>query len=64
VTLYLVQRANLALRPRLTRQLRPGARIVSHAFDMGDWTPAKVDHFEAEGMVRFVFLWIADGRAR
>lgn len=37
VTLYLLQSINVELRPRLLSQLRPGTRIVSHAFDMGDW---------------------------
>jgi len=37
VSLYLLQSINVELRPRLLSQLRPGARIVSHAFDMGDW---------------------------
>lgn len=39
VTLYLLPRVNLELRPKLFEQLRPGARVVSHAFDMGDWRP-------------------------
>lgn len=42
VTLYLLPELNLRLRPRLLAELRPGARIVSHAFDMGDWPPEKV----------------------
>lgn len=37
VTLYLLQSINVQLRPRLLKELRPGTRIVSHAFDMGDW---------------------------
>ncbi|MGX1586435.1 SAM-dependent methyltransferase [Brevundimonas diminuta] len=37
VSLYLLQSINVQLRPRLLSQLKPGARIVSHAFDMGDW---------------------------
>jgi len=39
VTLYLLQEANLQLRPSLFRQLKPGSRVVSHDFDMGDWPP-------------------------
>jgi SAM-dependent methyltransferase len=39
VTLYLLPRLNLRLRPRLLGELRPGARIVSHNFGMGDWDP-------------------------
>ena len=37
VTLYLLDSVNLQLRPRLLSELRPGTRIVSHAFGMGDW---------------------------
>lgn len=37
VTLYLLDSVNVQLRPRLLGELRPGTRIVSHAFDMGDW---------------------------
>lgn len=39
VTLYLLDSVNLELRPRLQQELQPGTRIVSHAFDMGDWKP-------------------------
>lgn len=39
VTMYLLPEVNLRLCPRLLAQLKPGARIVSHAFDMGDWRP-------------------------
>lgn len=37
ITLYLMDSVNVLLRPRLLAELRPGTRIVSHAFDMGDW---------------------------
>ncbi|HUG76415.1 MAG TPA: class I SAM-dependent methyltransferase, partial [Burkholderiales bacterium] len=39
VTLYLLSTVNQRLRPKLLAELRPGTRIVSHAFDMGDWHP-------------------------
>lgn len=39
VTLYLGDTLNLRLRPQLLEQLHPGARVVSHDFGMGDWTP-------------------------
>src|SRR5690606_4246247 len=39
VTLYLLSSVNMKLRPMLLKQLKPGTRIVSHAFDMGDWEP-------------------------
>jgi SAM-dependent methyltransferase len=39
VTLYLLNTLNLRLRPKLWKELKPGTRVVSHAFDMGDWQP-------------------------
>ena len=39
VTMYLLPSVNLKLRPRLQRELKPGTRIVSHDFNMGDWAP-------------------------
>ena len=59
VTLYLFSSANLALRPRLQQQLRPGARVVSHAFSMGpDWPADKVDTFtSARGDSVTLYLW-------
>ena len=41
VTLYLLPEVNLKLRPKLMSELRPGTRVVSHSFDMGDWKPDK-----------------------
>ena len=39
LTMYLLPGINLQLRPRILGQLRPGARVVSHDFDMGEWKP-------------------------
>jgi len=39
VTLYLLPSLNLRLRPTLWKTLKPGTRVVSHDFDMGDWKP-------------------------
>jgi ribosomal protein L11 methylase PrmA len=66
VTLYLLSSANATLRPILTRQLKPGTRIVSHAFSMGpDWPAEKVDRFtDAEGNEVTLYLWRADGKVR
>ena len=58
VTLYLLSSSNVKLRPRLTSQLKPGARVVSHQFGMGDWQPAKVDTFtDSNGTSRTLYLW-------
>lgn len=46
VTLYLLPSVNMKLRPQLLKQLKPGTRIVSHAFDMGDWKPEKTIQVE------------------
>jgi SAM-dependent methyltransferase len=54
VALYLLPELNLRLRPRLLAELRPGARIVSHAFDMGDWPPDRSS--DAEGAK--VYVWV------
>ena len=65
VTLYLLSSSNLKLRPILTRQLKPGARIVSHAFSMGDWEADKVDTFtDTANSQRTLYLWKADGKIR
>jgi protein-L-isoaspartate O-methyltransferase len=62
VTLYLLSASNVRLRPILTRQLRPGARIVAHNFPMGDWEPQVVDNFrDAAGTERTLYLWRTDG---
>jgi len=41
VTLYLLPEVNLRLRPKLLSDLKPGTRVVSHNYDMGDWSPLK-----------------------
>jgi len=65
VTLYLLSSSNLTLRPMLTRQLKPGARIVSHSFSMGDWEPLKTEEIKnSNGYTRTLYLWIADGKVR
>jgi SAM-dependent methyltransferase len=58
VTLYLLPEVNLKLRPKLWRELKPGTRVVSHAFDMGDWKPDKQEHIEGSD----IFLWTIQER--
>ena len=65
VTLYLLSSSNMKLRPLLTSQLPPGARIVSHAFSMGDWQADQVERFtDARGNTRTLYLWRHDGTVR
>jgi ribosomal protein L11 methylase PrmA len=60
VTLYLLPDLNLKLQPRLLAELKPGTRIVSHQFDMGDWKPAK--KLEVNG--RTVYFWVVPERKK
>ena len=53
VTLYLLSSVNLKLKPRLLAELKPGTRVVSHRFSMGDWEPEKKT--EVDG--RPLYLW-------
>lgn len=53
VTLYLLPSVNMKLRPRLWHDLKPGTRIVSHDFDMGEWKPEKTVEIEW----RKLYLW-------
>ena len=66
VTLYLLGSSNALLRPVLTKQLRPGARIVSHAFSMGPGWPAdRIEQFTtSRGDEITLYLWKADGKIR
>lgn len=59
VTLFLLPSSNAKLRPMLTSRLKPGARIVSHAFSMGtDWPADQIDHFtSANGDEVTLYLW-------
>lgn len=52
ITLYLLPAINLKLRPTLLK-LKPGTRIVSHAFDMGDWKPERTETVDG----RLVYFW-------
>jgi SAM-dependent methyltransferase len=58
VTLYLSPALNLRLRPKLLRELRAGARIVSHDFDMGDWPPARALRIDVRERASQVYLWV------
>lgn len=58
VTLYLLDSLNEKLRPKLLAELKPGTRIVSHAFRMGDWKPERMQ--EVDGQM--IFFWTVPAR--
>jgi ribosomal protein L11 methylase PrmA len=60
VTLYLLPSLNVKLMPKLMKELKPGTRIVSHAFDMGDWKPEQT--LEVEG--RTIYFWTIPKQGR
>ncbi len=61
VALYLIPSMNVRLRPKLWKELKPGSRVVSHNWDMGDWTPDKEEEVDGQKL----YLWtIRDGRRR
>jgi len=60
VTLYLLPRVNLELRPRLLAELRPGTRVVSHDFDMGDWQADL--RMSVRGAGSDIYFWVVPAR--
>jgi hypothetical protein len=68
VTMYLLPEVNLDLRPRILFELRPGTRVVSHDWNMGDWEPDDRRVIPAPGktfyplMQSTVYLWIVPAR--
>lgn len=58
VTLYLLPKVNLRLRPKLLKELKPGTRIVSHQFDMKDWKPDSVVTLDHHSRLHTLFYWV------
>jgi SAM-dependent methyltransferase len=57
VTIYLLTASNELLRPNLERDLKPGARVVSHDFEIRGWKPSAVQKLEAEGRPRIIYVY-------
>lgn len=57
VTIYLGPSSNLRVRPALRHQLRPGARVVSHDYDMGNWEPDRMEEVSIGGNTHMIYLW-------
>jgi hypothetical protein len=63
LTMYLLPEVNLMLRPNIWNQMKPGSRVVSHDFDMGDWKPVKTEHVkDASGWDHTLYLWRVEAK--
>lgn len=60
VTMYLLPDVNMKLRPNLLSQLKPGSRVVSHSFDMGDWKADKVERVDG----RTIYFWVIPAKKK
>lgn len=58
VTLYLLPEINLKLRPNLIKQLKPGTRVVSHNYTMGDWDADDYKEVEMKDSTHDVYFWV------
>lgn len=58
VTVYLLPSSNEKIRPMLEKQLKKGARVVAHDFEIPGWTPEKVEHIEDDGEGRSHTLYL------
>ena len=64
VTLYLLPAVNERLKPKILNEMKPGARVVSHAFDMGDWPPEERREITDKRVYRWTVPAIAGGAWR
>jgi hypothetical protein len=69
ITIYLLPEVNLMMRPKLLSTLKPGTRVVSHDYDMGEWPPDLAFTMDAPGKPvgrdakSKVFYWVVPARA-
>jgi len=58
LTMYLLPEVNLLIRPNISKQMKPGSRVVSHDFDMGDWKPLKQENMkDSSNWDHTLYLW-------
>ena len=62
VTLYLFPEMNAKLQPKFRSELRPGTRIVSHQFGIGDWKPERTETAWSGTVDHQLFLWTVPRR--
>jgi hypothetical protein len=57
--MYLLPEVNMGVRPKLLKELKPGTRVVSHEFHMGDWRPEQIEVVrDPDDVERCLYLWI------
>ncbi len=62
VMLYLLPELNAKLLPKIRSELRPGARVVSHQFRMGDWQPERIESAWSGERDHTLYLWVVPPR--
>jgi SAM-dependent methyltransferase len=62
VMIYLLPQVNLRLKPRLLGELRPGTRVVSHMFHMGDWKPQRRVDIQLPPYDYLLYRWVVPMR--
>lgn len=55
LALYLLPEINVKLRPRILNEMKPGSRIISHNYSMGDWLPDTARHLDAR---HSIYFWV------
>ena len=60
LTLYLLPTVNMQLRPRILKELKPGSRVVSHSFDMGDWEADRTEKIDGKTL----YFWVVPAQAQ
>lgn len=58
--MYLLPKINMKLRPRILSELKPGTRVVSHSFSMGDWRPERTENVDG----RTIYFWTVPERGK
>lgn len=64
VTLYLMTSTNERLKPQMERYLKPGARVVSHDYEIRGWKTAKVEEIQVDGRSHKIFLYVMKSKSR
>jgi hypothetical protein len=62
VAFYLFPTVNAKLQPKLARELKPGTRVVSHEYGIGDWPPDRTETMVVNGERHVIHLWTVRAR--